>query len=183
MWVSSSKPANLVNWYCRNQWRVWLAHKTTGEMHCRGSLAMPSVFMRCSSHRRCVEFPFLRRENNTSPDLNLNCLTSTAHQSCSSGLLFHKLPGIAGTWGHQFVLCLVPLPKGVEEKGGEKPLASPGSSGDATFTRVRFETQEQCKRNRHVSAALPYQTYWYRKATFFHTSPGTERGRRFTITF
>lgn len=31
VWVSSSKPANLVNWYCRNQQWVWLAHKTTGE--------------------------------------------------------------------------------------------------------------------------------------------------------
>lgn len=43
MWVSSSKPANLVNWYCRNQQRVWLAHKTTGEINCRDCLAMRSV--------------------------------------------------------------------------------------------------------------------------------------------
>lgn len=44
MWVSSSKPASLVNWYCRNQQRVWLAHKTTGEINCRDSLAMGSAF-------------------------------------------------------------------------------------------------------------------------------------------
>lgn len=44
MWVSSSKPVSLVNWYCRNQQRVWLAHKTTGEINCSGSVAMGSAF-------------------------------------------------------------------------------------------------------------------------------------------
>lgn len=44
VWVSSSKPVSLVNWYCRNQQRVWLAHKTTGEIKCSGSLAMGSAF-------------------------------------------------------------------------------------------------------------------------------------------
>ena len=43
MWISSSKPANLVNWYCRNQQPVWLALKTTGEINCRLSSNAISV--------------------------------------------------------------------------------------------------------------------------------------------
>lgn len=101
MWVSSSKPANLVNWYCGNQQRVWLAHKTTGEISCRDSLAMQSVLGHGSSHRHSIEFPCLWGKNYTMPDLNLYYLTQTTSWSHTSQLLFHQLHGTAGTRGHQ----------------------------------------------------------------------------------
>lgn len=125
-WVSSSKPANLVNWYCRNQQRVWFASKTTGETNRGGSLAMPPVFVHKSSHRRCTEFPHLRGKNNTSPDLKLNCLTSAAHQPCSDCCFSTSHLGllVCGAISWHSVWCL--FQKGQRTRV-EKPLALPGS--------------------------------------------------------
>lgn len=132
VWVSSSKPANLVNWYCRNQQRVWLAHKTTGEINCWDSLAMRSVLGHGSSHGHRTEFPWLWAENYTIPDLNLHYLASTTSWSSRTSCL-----ELLAHWITSSMLCLVPLPKGAEEQ--ELPFALPGSFRDATSVQAHFK--------------------------------------------